>query len=283
MTPEEKQSELCRYRVIILATLNYLEEHLGGSFVCDQYDPVTEHYQQQKVQAEKDFMHRRLDRLQKRLTSLTKGLQSSIDLAYTPYIKEKTGYDIDIYEDLRKRVNSIIQQNEIRNQKELNDIGMMLHFYHETSADGEHVEKLKTLLTNYSELSQATSKRRKGEYSEIVSRVEKDGIEEVTIRYSTGPKPKYYKEQEATSPDGKRSLRVAQWYDGNYASTYVAVHFPTGSGAVYETSGIHPDVKALWKDNSTIVIETKREYTANAQHRQVRSFDDVINIEYIER
>jgi hypothetical protein len=266
-----------------LATLDYLEERLGGSFVYDQYDPVTEYYQQQKVQTEKYFKQRRLDRLQQRLASLTKGLQNKADVAFTLYIKEKTGCDIDIFEDLRKRVDSIIAQNEIRNQKELNDIGTMLHFYHETSADGEEVEKLKALLTNYSEQSQTTSLKRKGEYSEVVSRVGKDGIEEVTVKISTGPKPKHYEEQEATSPDGKRKLRVTQWRDGKHASTYVAVEFPSASGAVYGTSGICPDVQAWWKDNSSIVIETKKEYTANTQHRQVRSFDDVISIEYIER
>ena len=73
-----------------------------------------------------------------------------------------------------------------------------------------------------------------------------------------------------------------QWSDGKQASTYVAVHFPTANGAVYGTRSIHPDVKARWKDNSTIVIETNKEYEANTEHKQVRSFDDVITIEYIE-
>jgi hypothetical protein len=271
LTPEQKQSELERHRAVLLATLDYLEQHLGGSFVYDQYDSVTEYYQQQKIQTEIYFKQRRLDRLQQRLASLTKGLQNRADLAFAPYIKEKTGYDIDIFEDLRKGVAAIIAQNEIRSQKELNDIGTMLHYFHETS------------LTNYSKQTNEISGKRKGEYSEIIGRVEKDGIEEVTVRISTGPKPKHFEEQEATSPDGKRKLRVAQWGDGEHASTYVSVHFPTASGAVYGTSGIRPDVKARWKDNYTIIIETKKEYETNTQNKQVRSFDDVIAIEYIER
>lgn len=266
-----------------MATLNYLEQHLGGSFVYDQYDPVTEYYQQQKIQTEKYFKQRRLDRLQQRLASLTKGIQNRADLAFAPYIKEKTGYDIDIVDDLRNRVSAIIGQNEIRGQKELNDIGTMLHYFHETSVNGEEVEKLKSLLTDYSKHTNEISGKRKGEYSEVISRVEKDGIEEVTVRISTGPKPKHFEEQEARSPDGNRKLRVMQWSDGKHASTYVAVHFPTASGTVYRTSGIRPDIKARWKDNSTIVIETKKEYEANTQNKQVRSFDDVITIEYIER
>jgi len=283
MTPEQKQSELERHRAVLLATLDYLEQHLGGSFVCDQYDPVTEYYRQQKIQTEKYFKQRRLDRLQLQLASLSKGLQNRADLTFAPYIKEKTGYDIDIFEDLRKSVAAIIEQNEIRSQKKLNDIGTMLHYFHDTSVNGEEVEKLKALLTNYSKQTNEISGKRKGEYSKVISRVEKDGIEEVTVRISTGPKPKHFEEQEATSPDGKRKLRVAQWSDDKHASTYVSVHFPTASGAVYGTSGIRPDVKARWKNNYTIIIETKKEYEANTQNKQVRSFDDVIAIEYIER
>lgn len=287
MTSEEKQSELQKHRAILLATMDYLLERLGGSFVYDQYDPATEYYQQQKIQTEKYYKQRRLDRLQQRLASLTKGLQNRADLNFADYIKEKTGYDIDIFDGLRKRIDAIIAQKEIRNQKEINDISTMLHYYHQTSADGEKVDRLKALLTNHSKRSHepttsATTRKRKADYSEVISRIEKDGIEEVTVSFSTGPKPKHFEEQEAMSPDRKRRLRVTQWSDGKHTSTYVTIEFPTASGAVYGTSGIRRDVKAWWKNNSTIVIETQKDYTANTQHREVRSFDDVITIEYIE-
>jgi hypothetical protein len=282
LTPEQKQTELERHRNLLLATLDYLEQHLGGSFVYDRYDPVTEYYQQQKIQTEKYFKQRRLDRLQQRLASLTKGLQNRDALAFTTYIKEKTGYDIDIFEDLRKRVAVIVAQNEIRSQNELNDIGTMLHYYNETSQNGEEVEKVKSLLTYYSERENDRSRKKQNEYSEVISRVEEEGVEKVTIRFSSGPKLKHFEEQQAISPDGKRRLRIVQWSDGKHASTYVTVEFPTASGAVYGLSGICPDVKAWWKDNSTVVIETNREYTAHSQNKKVQSFDDVISIEYVE-
>lgn len=281
MTPEQKQSELQRHRAIILATLDYLEDRLGGSIVFDQYDPATEYYLQQKIQTEKYFKQRRLDRLQQRLASLTKGMQNSAALPYTAYLKEKTGYDIDIFEDLRKRVDAIVAQNEICSQKELNDVYTLLQYYQKADADEKGVETLKTLISDYSKRSSETTHKKKGEYSEIISRIEKDGVEEVTVRISTGLKPKHLKEQEATSPDGKRKLRVVQWGDGNHATTYVEIMFPTASGAVFGTIGIH-DVKAHWKDNSTIVIENPKNHIANTKHKKVRSFDDVITIEYIE-
>lgn len=283
MTPEQKQTELQRYRTILLATLDYLEQHLGGSFVYDRCDPVTEYYQRQKIQTEKYFKQRRLDRMQQRLTSLTKGIQNRDTLAFTTYIKAKTGYHIDIFEEMRKRVEAIVAQNEIRSQRELNDVSTMLHYFLETSENGEGVEKLKLLLTDYSKRTNQISRKRKGEYSEVISRVEKDGIEEMTIRLSISSKPTHFEEQEAVSPDGKRKLRVVRWYNGKHASTYVAVEFPNASGTVYELSGICPDVKAWWKNNFKIVIETKREYTVHLQNREVRSFDDVISITYVKR
>jgi hypothetical protein len=163
----------------------------------------------------------------------------------------------------------------------------MLHYYQQTSANREIVDNLKALLVDYSKrttepTTSPTSRKKKTGYSEVISKIEKDGIEKVTVRFSTGPKPKHLQEQEAISPDGKRRLRVTQWSDGKHASTFVVIEFPAANGAIYSTSGIRTDVKASWKDNSTIIIETQKDYPANTQHKEVRSLGDVIAIEYIE-
>ena len=146
MTREQKQTELQRHRTILLATLDYLEQHFGGSFVVDEVDFIAEYYQQQKLQTEKYFKQRRLDRLQQQLARLIKGLQSGKGLDFTLYIKEKSGYDIDIFEDLKKRVAAIIAQNEIRSQKELSDINQMLYLYHQTSDYRQGAEALNRLV-----------------------------------------------------------------------------------------------------------------------------------------
>ena len=287
MTPEQKQSELLRHRAIILATLDYLLDRLGGSIVYDQFDVMTEYYQQQKIQTEKYYKLRRLDRLQQRLASLTKQTQNRDDVTFVGYIKEKTGYDVDFFEDLQKHVDTIVAKNEIRSQKELNDIGRMLHYYKQTSAGGEIVVKLKQLLLDYAKRnaespSSANSRKRNAGYSEVISDIEKDGIKELTLRFSKGPKPKYFEEHETISPDGKRRIRITMWSDSKHSLTNVVIVFPTVSGPIYGIHGICHDVKASWKDNSTIVIETKTEYKPMVQNRMVRSFEDSIAIEYIE-
>lgn len=229
MTPEQKQSALQRLRAILLATLDYLIAVNGGSIVFDNEDFIVNHYEQQRLKVEENYRKGNADWLQKEFARLTKGLQNRGDQNYAGYIKEKTGYDVDIFDDLPKRIVAP-----------------------------------------------------KSERVEVINKVEKEGIEEVTVLLSSGPAPKHFDEQVVISPDGKRKLRVVQWSHGENATTYVEIAFPTASGAVYGISGIQPGVKASWKNNSTIVIEIPKEQKANTQYRQVRSYEDVIAIEYVE-
>jgi hypothetical protein len=288
LIPDQKQTELEKYRAILLATIDYLISKHAGSFVVDNEDFIGDSYQQQKLQTEKYFNQRRLDRLKQQFLRLTKGLQNQPDLTFGNYIKEKTGYDMDIFEDVRKRVDAIVEQNKINNEKELSDVNSMLHFYKQSQGNDQMMHKLKALFMDYANQKAALDKsvfpkKRKNEYTKIISKVEENGVEKTTFTAITGAKPKHWEVEEVLSPDGKRRLHVTQWSDGKHASTCVSVIFPTASGAVYGVNGICPDVKAFWKNNSTIVIKTNKDYLANIQCKEVRSFDDVIIIEYIEQ
>lgn len=279
MTPEEKQSELQRHRDILLATIDYLISIHGESFVLDNEAHVKKHYEQQKTQVDKYYKQRRLDRLQQKLANLTTSLENSIDLNFSVYIKEKTGYEINLFEKLQRRVDIILSKNEIFNDKEESDIGTMLHFLIDTSASGDNIEKLKSLLFQY----HTKNRTKKKEYSEVTHRVEKDGIEIETITFSTAPKLKHFKEVEVISPDGLRKLFIVQWGDKTRASTSVTLQFANGaSGAIYATKGIHPDISAIWTDNYTVSIRTRKEYDMTARHKEVRSFDDRISIQYVD-
>jgi len=282
MANEQKQLDLEKYHAIVLTTIDYLRERVERSFIFDGIDSVAEYYQEQKIQTEKNFKQRRLDRLQKRFISLTKGLQLKIDLDFSTYIKEKTGYEVDIFDDLRKCTEVIINQDKICNQKELNDISLALQLYKQISSEEEKVKKLHELLVKYSEDQSISKPRNITVIKRVVTKLD-DGSEEVTVTETSGPKRKRFEEEEVQiSPDGKRRVRTTQWANKHSASTYVFIDFPTANGPVYGTSGLNPMIKAWWKDNSTIVIETSKELIANTQFREVSSFDDVITIEYIE-
>lgn len=279
MTPQEIQSALQRHRDILFATIDYLISLHGESFVLDNEEYIKEHFEGQKIQVEKYYRHCRLDRLQQKLSNLTNSLEKSIDLNFSTYIREKTGYEMDLFEKLKQRVDIILSQNSILNDKEESDIGTMLHYLIATSAAGDKVEKLQSLLLQYHN----KNTRKKGEYSDSISRVEKNGIEIEMITFSTAPKPKPFKEFKVISPDGLRKLFIVQWSDKTHASTSVTLQFANGaSGAIYATKGIQPDITATWTDNYNVAIRTKKEYDMMAKHHEVRSFNDRIRIHYVD-
>ena len=112
MTPEEKQLELKRHRDILLATLDYSIERSKG-INNGEFDPVA-HYQQLKEQTEENYQNGRLTRLKQWLRDLTEEPRETGDLSFGWYIKEKTGYDIDIFRNFQKRIDKIIEKNELR-------------------------------------------------------------------------------------------------------------------------------------------------------------------------
>ena len=92
--------------------------------------------------------------------------------------------------------------------------------------------------------------------------------------------------QTSYSPDKRCYFTITEFgIDSNDidASTQVMVNFKrTGSGA-YSIRGINKKLKAYWKDNSTIVIETFKTYESGQKWPQVQSFNDIIRIEYLEK
>lgn len=253
---QEKQEELDRYRAIMLATLDY---HLGqhaGQFVCDGVDFIADYYQQQKLQTEKYYQQRRLDRLKQRLISLTESMRNQLDFNFATYIKEKTNFDIDIFENLHKRVDKILSQNKIGSPKDYRDLSIMCRFCELTKTDLHKVDQIKSLM----QLPVITTKRRTNYKDPFIEN-----------HYS-----------EATSPDGTKKLAVEKSGKEENALTYIVIYLNGVSSGFYDVRGHHPDIKVCWKDNNSIVVETKQEYTGATKTKKIESKGDIINIEYIE-
>jgi hypothetical protein len=68
-----------------------------------------------------------------------------------------------------------------------------------------------------------------------------------------------------------------------YALTEVSIVLKGGSGCIYCAKGSSLPIKAYWKVNSTVVIETKEEYTTHTKYSTVSSYEDIVKIEYIFR
>ena len=149
LTTEEKKSELKRHRDIILATIDYILQRIEDDLARDHSGAIAEYYQQQKQLTQKYYQTGRLDRLQQKLQSLTAFPRQQADLIFANYINEKTGHDIDIFENVRRRVNTIIEQNQIKNKKELDDVSVMFQVYKQHPLDQDKVDILRNLLIEF--------------------------------------------------------------------------------------------------------------------------------------
>lgn len=157
LTREQKQFELNRHRDILFATIDYILQQVASeNLLKNQFDVVAGYYEEQKQQIEKYFQNHRLDKLQQRLHNLTMFPMRRVDLTFNDYIKEKTDYEIDIFESLLMRVEGIIVQNKITTKKQLNDIAIMLNLYKQKPVDPQKVDILKNLVINYANKIRAT-------------------------------------------------------------------------------------------------------------------------------
>lgn len=150
MKSEERKAELQRHRDILVATIDYIIEKVASEGLPkDNFEVIAGYYRQQKQQIEKYFEMRRLYMLQQRLNKLTEFPMRRSDLKFSEYIKERTGYNIDIFESLQIRIEQIIKGNQITNKKQLNDIGNILDVYKQQSFDQEKKDALLNLIANY--------------------------------------------------------------------------------------------------------------------------------------
>lgn len=282
MNSTERPSGSTKYKILVLATLNYLMDRHTGEFVYDGFDPVKQYYEEQKIQAEKYHRQGNLQKLKKQFKRLSQGIINRADTEFTPYIKEKTGYDLDIFTDLRKTGEGILSRGTIQSEKESHTVSHLMHLYSTTNEDPQKEMLLLSLLSAFHEKGRS-SKKSDEEHSRIVHTEEKDGIIVETVEIIVGPKPQHHHHRTIPSPDGQRSLYITEWSDGRQASTGVGISFKTASGGIYEAEGIHPDIDAFWKDNHTVLIQTSKSYTVHGQCRKIESFGDVVSIEYDER
>ncbi len=283
MASYPKPSVSRKYQTLVIATLDYLIDHYTGEFVYDGWDPVKQHYENQKVQAEKYGKKGQLGKLKKQLDEFVERLQINADLDFHDYIKKRTGFELNIFKDLEDFRDEVLLRGEIRDEIESRKLSRLLMYYERTGVDTEKQTGLYKILTDFHEKA-ATQQKQSGT-SRVVRTEEKDGIITETIEVSFGPRPKHHERREVLSPDGERRLYISEWMnnEGTQANTSIGISFKTASGGIYVVDGIHPDINAFWKNNNTVVIETSKDYSILSQHRLIQSFDDVVNVEYVER
>jgi hypothetical protein len=105
MTPAEQQPLLDRLRDILLATIDYSLQKKDLLTRKEEREPLEQHYARMRTRLLNAFKARKLDALQRLLRELTIIIRVQRDQGYGKYIKEKTGYDIDIFAEVPERTD----------------------------------------------------------------------------------------------------------------------------------------------------------------------------------
>lgn len=282
MKDDQKQVELEKHKGLIDASLNYLLLHDTGNRIYDGVDPEKRFYESQLAQAERYFNTNNLNKLEHQLGELIRLLQHKPkpDFDFKNYIKEHTGYELDILAEHRKSFEEVLLKGRIDTQKEGNDLCIMLA--HLGIDEKEMHETYEPMLIDFHQRHMAAieaSPELKKKYDEHHETVEENG-ELIEIFYSGG-KPSHHHRRVALAPNGKCSLSITEIARDDHSSTSIQLDIENFGCSLYSVDGVHPEIDAFWKDNQTIVIKTNG-YQSDKMHKKIEIFGHVFTIDYLE-
>ncbi len=259
MTLLDIQTELDRYRDIILAAYDYKFEQEKDQLKPEQVNYSENFYRLCKEQVEKQYQEKSLEKLKKSMEYSTSVYKATGDLKFIDFIKSKTGYDFDLFGNIYERMDKVIVRKRIANHKERNDAVTMIQLSRKTSKRQEIVPTLRNLIT---EFNQAKTQN-------------KSDLNVHSIKYL----------REMNSPDNKYCLSMNESvYLADYPGTHITLQLENDTQfTVYAAKGVDLGINIYWNNNHTIVIETKKEYEQFVRSDQIQVPDGIINIEYIER
>ncbi len=275
MTFSKEERE--RNKKLLLTTLNYLLEYHSGDMVFDDYSPSKQWYLDELRKTDSDIKNSRSAQIKRRLDMHIGLLKYCYDLGLNSYIKENTGYDIDIFEEFKAAVVPIISKGSIENN-DVYPVEKYLRAYETHPDQLGNVRLLKALLA---EREAEIIRRRSGETiiikkaeffthanGKTISPTEHQRFMDSWLMY------------EVIAPNGLYKLSIQISGTGEYALTYVNISLHGGTGGVYGAKGKKLPIKAYWKDDDHVIIETKNEYEPFFSYQQVSSYGDVVKIEY---
>ncbi|WP_018343453.1 hypothetical protein [Cytophaga aurantiaca] len=265
MTPEEKQSELKRHRDILLATFDYFIERSNVE-AYGEFDIVA-HYQQLKEKTEEKYQKGSLTWMRQCLRDMNEATRETDDFGYGKYIKEKTGYDLDVFSSFHKRIDKIIEPKQIKTENQYRDVMSMIdNLCQQTPVDQQKLDLLNDLIIDFEDKISGTKTPK-------------------SKRQSSSKEKHFFNVLlESPSPDNKRTLILTEsGTEGIGEHTQVFIQFESSCSGVYAPNGINLGIKTYWKDNNTIVIETKKEFRATEKWEQIQNYKDIIKVEYIEK
>lgn len=149
LNKDEKQAELLKYRSLVLTTIDYYLDNKEMQIKTVDFDSA-QHFQGLKKQAEEHFQKGRLSRLKQWFRDLTEMPIETGDLKFNEYLKNKTKYDIDIFQSHNQRIDKIVEKGKITSDNQFYDVSIMVDQLCQTELiDKERIDILNKLLIEY--------------------------------------------------------------------------------------------------------------------------------------
>jgi hypothetical protein len=146
---EEKSIELKKFRDLVLAAIDYHLEDTSTRIKTDDFDS-DEYYESLTKQTIEHFNKGRLTKLKQWFKDLIEMVIETRDLKFNKYLQNKTGYDINVFEDFFKRVEKITEKGKITTDNQFYDISIMVdQLCSEQILDNEKIHILNHLLRTY--------------------------------------------------------------------------------------------------------------------------------------
>ena len=259
MAPEEIQAELDKCRDIILATIDHTIQKEASQLKPEQVAYSMNFHRLWKEQIDLQYQSKDLKKLRKSLDTVTFSYKATGDIDFLKYIKEKTGFDFDLFGNIQERIDKIIARGWIANGKETLDIATIIQLYRKTGVGQENAHVLHNLRMTFT-----ASKRKK-------KKVEGEVLPDINYLC------------EINSPDNKRYVTMYESHYAAYPSTMVNISFENGvTSSMYAAKAVNLGIKIRWKDNNTIVIELHKDCEVLIKDTLTQHLGDIIKVEYPE-
>jgi len=145
----DKQAELEKFRDLVLATLDYYLDNKDIQIKTADFVSV-EHYKKLKIQTEENYQKGRLTILKQWFRDLTEMQVETRDLKFNEYLKNKTKYDIDVFQSYFQRVDRIIEKGKITSGNQFYDVNIMVDQLCQTEpVDNKKIDIQNKLLSDY--------------------------------------------------------------------------------------------------------------------------------------
>ena len=141
LTRDEKKKQLQEVKEILIATIDYIL--LNHTKLISENFNSDEHYKNLKKEVIKKYEKGSLSILTHWLRYFTEQPRETRDFAYIKYIKVVTGYDFDIFEVFKKRIEKIIVNKKITSENQYRDVMEMVDYL--CQSETKDIVKIKLL------------------------------------------------------------------------------------------------------------------------------------------